>query len=114
MTEESGMGPEDGIVTGIPGEETIVEKELEVGEPSRYKVLLHNDDYTPMDFVVNVLRRFFRHGPDEATRIMFRVHNAGVGVAGVFPREIAETKVHQVATYARKHLHPLKCTMEKE
>lgn len=82
--------------------------------PPRYKVLLLNDDYTPMDFVVEVLMRFFKKSEAEATRIMLQVHHAGVGVAGVYPFEIAETKVNQVMAAASAEGHPLQCTMEPE
>lgn len=82
--------------------------------PPLYKVLLLNDDYTPMDFVVEVLMRFFKKSELEATRIMLQVHHAGVGVAGVYPFEIAETKVNQVMDAASAEGHPLQCTMEPE
>jgi ATP-dependent Clp protease adaptor protein ClpS len=83
-------------------------------KPSLYKVLLLNDDYTPMEFVVHVLERFFGKGREEATRIMLHVHQKGVGVCGVYTFEVAETKVTQVMELARNHQHPLQCTMEKE
>lgn len=82
--------------------------------PSLYKVLLLNDDYTPMQFVIDVLERFFAKSRDEATRIMLHVHHKGVGVCGVYTFEIAETKVAQVIEFARQNQHPLQCTMEKE
>jgi ATP-dependent Clp protease adaptor protein ClpS len=82
--------------------------------PSLYKVLLLNDDYTPMDFVVYVLEHFFNKPSEEATRIMLHVHQKGVGVCGVYTYEVAETKVAQVMNFARQHQHPLQCTMEKE
>lgn len=80
--------------------------------PPPYKVVLVNDDFTPMDFVVLVLRRFFYMGVEGATRIMLQVHTEGKGVCGVFTRDVAETKVAQVNRYARSHSHPLKCQME--
>lgn len=83
-------------------------------KPSMYKVLMLNDDYTPMEFVVYVLEHFFNKGREEATRIMLHVHQRGVGICGVFPYEIAETKVNQVMDMARKEQHPLQCTLEKE
>ena len=83
-------------------------------KPSLYKVLLLNDDYTPMEFVVYVLERFFNKHREEATRIMLHVHQKGVGVCGVYTYEVAETKVTQVMNFARQHQHPLQCTMEKE
>ena len=83
-------------------------------KPPLYKVLLLNDDYTPMDFVVHVLQQFFNKDYEEATRIMLTVHYHGVGVCGVYPYEIAETKVEQVMRLAREHGHPLQCVMEKE
>ena len=82
--------------------------------PSLYKVLLLNDDYTPMEFVIHVLERFFGKNRDDATRIMMHVHTKGVGICGVYTYEIAETKVAQVIEFARQHQHPLQCTMEKE
>ena len=82
--------------------------------PSLYKVLLLNDDYTPMEFVVLVLQRFFGKSAEDATQIMLHVHQKGVGICGVYTYEIAETKVAQVIEFARQHQHPLQCTMEKE
>ena len=82
-------------------------------KPSQYKVLLLNDDYTPMEFVVIVLKRFFRMDMEEATRVMLHVHQRGVGVCGIFPYEVAETKVNQVMDFARQNDHPLQCTLEK-
>jgi ATP-dependent Clp protease adaptor protein ClpS len=81
--------------------------------PTLYRVLLLNDDYTPMEFVVHVIMRFFGKTQDDATRIMLHVHNHGVGECGVFTYEVAETKVTQVMDFARKHQHPLQCVMEK-
>lgn len=82
-------------------------------KPSMYRVLLLNDDYTPMEFVVHVLERYFNKDQQEATQIMLHVHQKGIGVCGIFPFEIAETKVMQVTDLARKNQHPLQCTMEK-
>ncbi len=83
-------------------------------KPSMYKVLLLNDDYTPMEFVVHVLERFFSRGRDDATRIMLHVHQRGIGVCGVYSFEVAETKVAQVIDFSRQNEHPLQCTMEKD
>lgn len=83
-------------------------------KPSLYKVLLLNDDFTPMEFVVLVLQRFFNKGHDDAQRIMLHVHHKGVGICGVYTFEVAEAKVTQVMDFSRQHGHPLKCTMEKE
>lgn len=83
-------------------------------KPSLYKVLLLNDDYTPMEFVVHVLEKYFNKGREDATRIMWHVHRKGVGICGVYTYEVAETKVTQVMDFARQHGHPLQCTMEKE
>jgi ATP-dependent Clp protease adaptor protein ClpS len=83
-------------------------------KPSMYKVLMLNDDYTPMEFVVLVLERFFGKQHEEAVQIMLHVHQKGVGICGVFTYEVAETKVTQVMDFARKHQHPLQCTLEKE
>lgn len=82
--------------------------------PSLYKVLLLNDDYTPMEFVVMVLERFFSKSREDATQIMLHVHQRGVGICGIYTFEVAETKVTQVVEFAREHQHPLQCTMEKE
>jgi ATP-dependent Clp protease adaptor protein ClpS len=83
-------------------------------KPSMYKVLMLNDDYTPMEFVVHVLERFFAKSREEATQIMLHVHRRGVGLCGVFTDEVAETKVNQVTEFARRNQHPLRCTLEKE
>jgi ATP-dependent Clp protease adaptor protein ClpS len=83
-------------------------------KPSMYRVLILNDDYTPMEFVVYVLERFFNRSREDATRIMLHVHQHGVGVCGVYSYEVAETKVAQVLDLARRNEHPLQCTMEKE
>ena len=82
-------------------------------KPSNYKVLMLNDDYTPMEFVVLVLQRFFNMGVEDATRVMLQVHQNGVAVCGVFTYEVAETKVSMVMDYARENQHPLQCTLEK-
>ncbi len=82
-------------------------------KPSQYKVLLLNDDYTPMEFVVMVLKRFFSMDLEQATRVMLHVHQKGVGVCGIFPYEVAETKVNQVMDFAKQNQHPLQCTLEK-
>ncbi|MCA1662491.1 MAG: ATP-dependent Clp protease adapter ClpS [Novosphingobium sp.] len=82
-------------------------------KPSMFKVLMLNDDYTPMEFVVMCLKRFFAMDLEQATRVMLHVHQKGVGVCGIFPYEIAETKVNQVMDFARQNQHPLQCTLEK-
>lgn len=82
-------------------------------KPSQFKVLMLNDDYTPMEFVVMCLKRFFQMDLEQATRVMLHVHQKGVGVCGIFPYEIAETKVNQVMDFARQNQHPLQCTLEK-
>ena len=92
----------------------VVEKtRQQVKPPSMYKVILHNDDYTPMDFVIDVLTRFFNMQYEKASEIMLKVHNEGMAVCGVFTAEVAETKVQQVSIYAKEHEHPLLCTMER-
>ncbi len=97
-----------------PGGEggTETRERSQVVRPPMYKVLLHNDDYTTMEFVVEILTRFFHLDEPHAYQIMMNVHRNGVGVAGVFTHEVAETKVAQVTAYARRQEHPLKCTME--
>lgn len=94
--------------------EVLERTRQETKKPELYKVLLLNDDYTTMDFVVEVLRRVFHKSEEEATRIMLNVHHQGVGVCGSYPMEIAETKVDQVDSLARERGFPLKCTMERE
>ncbi len=96
------------------GTAVITRTRTQTRRPGMYRVLLLNDDYTPMEFVVAVLRKYFSKGPEEATRIMLHVHQHGVGECGVFTYEVAETKVTQVMDYARKHQHPLQCIMEKK
>ncbi|RMD80348.1 MAG: ATP-dependent Clp protease adapter ClpS [Gammaproteobacteria bacterium] len=102
---------------GAPGDADhgaeVQEARPKLKEPPLYKVILLNDDFTPMDFVVEVLERFFRMDRPTATRIMLNVHTKGMGVCGVFTRDVAETKVDQVNRYARSHQHPLLCVMEK-
>jgi ATP-dependent Clp protease adaptor protein ClpS len=90
------------------------ETDQETEEPPMYKVMLLNDDYTTMEFVVEVLVYVFRKSPEEATRIMLNVHRNGVGVCGIYPYEVAETKVNKVETLARENGFPLKCIMERE
>ena len=88
-------------------------KKAKVKLPPMYKVLLLNDDYTPMEFVVLVLQKFFGMSRERATQVMLKVHREGMGICGVYPRDVASTKVQQVAGYARKHQHPLQCVMEE-
>jgi ATP-dependent Clp protease adaptor protein ClpS len=97
-----------------PGTAVITRTKPQVKRPSLYRVLLLNDDYTPMEFVVHVLEHFFAKNREEATQIMLHVHQHGVGECGVYTYEVAETKVTQVMDFARKHQHPLQCVMEKK
>jgi ATP-dependent Clp protease adaptor protein ClpS len=99
---------------GGPSTGVVVKPRPKTKKPAMYKVLMLNDDYTPMEFVVHVLERFFQKNRDEATRIMMHVHRRGVGVCGVYTYEVAETKVTQVMDLARQNQHPLQCTIEKE
>ncbi len=92
----------------------VQEAKPRLQKPQLYKVILLNDDYTPMEFVVIILERFFAKNREDATRIMLHVHQKGIGVCGIYIREIAETKVRQVLSYAQEHKHPLQCTMEPE
>ena len=92
----------------------VQEAKPKLQRPTLYKVILLNDDYTPMEFVVVVLERFFYKNREEATRIMLHVHQKGIGVCGLYTREIAETKVRQVTAFAQEHQHPLQCTLEPE
>jgi len=99
---------------GAPGTSVITKTKPQTKRPSMYRVLLLNDDYTPMEFVVHVLERFFNKDREAATRIMLHVHHHGIGECGVYTYEVAETKVTQVMDFARKHQHPLQCVMEKK
>ncbi len=113
----AGGGPGGGKRSGDEGDGKtgiVTKTRPKTKRPSLYKVLILNDDYTPMEFVVHVLERFFNKGREEATSIMLHVHHKGVGICGVFTYEVAETKVTQVMDFARQHQHPLQCTMEKE
>ena len=97
-----------------PGTGVITERKVSPKIPSLYRVMLLNDDYTPMEFVIAVLEKFFHKNHADATKIMLNVHNQGTGICGIFPYEVAETKVSVVTEYSREHEHPLQCTMEKE
>jgi ATP-dependent Clp protease adaptor protein ClpS len=99
---------------GAPGTAVITKTKPQTKRPSLYRVLLLNDDYTPMEFVVHVLERFFNKDQETAHRIMMHVHQHGIGECGVYTYEVAETKVTQVMDFARKHQHPLQCVMEKK
>ncbi len=100
-----GNGPGTGVITKV---------KPRTKKPAMYKVVLLNDDYAPMEFVIIVLEKFFGKSHEEATRIMLHVHQRGVGICGVYPYEIAETKVTQVIDLARKNEHPLQCMLEKD
>jgi ATP-dependent Clp protease adaptor protein ClpS len=97
-----------------PGTSVITKTKPQTKRPSLYRVLILNDDYTPMEFVVHVLERFFGKDHEAATRIMLHVHHHGIGECGIYTYEVAETKVTQVMDFARKHQHPLQCVMEKK
>ena len=103
--KDNNNGADTGVVTRV---------KPTTKKPSMYKVLLLNDDYTPMEFVVYVLERFFNKRSEEATQIMLHVHQRGVGICGVYSYEVAETKVTQVMDFARQNEHPLQCTLEKD
>ena len=121
MDDDDDFGQQDGGGTDGNGEENpeeesglLLKTRPKTKKPAMYKVLLLNDDYTPMEFVVHVLQNFFNKNQQEATDIMLHVHRRGVGVCGIFTYEVAETKVAQVMDYARQNEQPLQCTMEKE
>src|SRR5690242_20408288 len=99
---------------GGPGTAVITKTKPQTKRPNMYRVLILNDDYTPMEFVVHVLERFFGKDHEAATRIMLHVHHHGIGECGIYTYEVAETKVTQVMDFARKHQHPLQCVMEKK
>ena len=96
-----------------PGDEVLIRERVETETPAMYQVLLLNDDFTPMEFVVDILQSFFRLSRDEATRVMLTIHNHGVGLCGIFTFEVAETKAARVNRYARQNQHPLQCTIEE-
>ena len=98
---------------GRHGTAIITRTKSRTKRPNLYRVLLLNDDYTPMEFVVIVLQKFFAMTRERATQVMLKVHREGIGVCGVYPRDVASTKVQQVAAYSRKHQHPLQCVMEE-
>ena len=112
MSDE-GKDDEGGTGTTGPGVGIATRTRTRTKKPSLYKVLMLNDDYTPMEFVVLCLQRFFRMDMEAATRVMLHVHQKGVGVCGTFSYEVAETKVSQVMDFARQNQHPLQCTLEK-
>ena len=114
MSDDKNSGGGSGNGGNAPGTTVVTKPRPKTKKPAMYKVLMLNDDYTPMEFVVHVLERFFQKNRDEATRIMLHVHRRGVGVCGVFTYEVAETKVTQVMDLARQNQHPLQCTIEKE
>ncbi len=109
MQKDKGSDPNSDTGTGL-----ATKTKPKTKKPSLYRVLLLNDDFTPMEFVVHVLERFFLKSQQQATEIMLHVHNHGVGECGVFTYEVAETKVTQVMDFAQKHQHPLQCVMEKK
>jgi ATP-dependent Clp protease adaptor protein ClpS len=111
---ELGMGDKPSFRGDAPKGEVVTKTRAKTQRPSLYKVLLLNDDYTPMEFVIQVLQRFFNKNSEDAVRIMLHVHHNGVGICGVYTFEVAETKVAQVIEFARQNQHPLQCTMEKE
>jgi ATP-dependent Clp protease adaptor protein ClpS len=111
MSDEKPRGPDE----QFEGDELVITKyKPRTEKPPLYKVLLLNDDFSPMDFVILVLKKFFTKSEAEATRIMLQVHTEGAGLAGIYTFEVAETKVYSVNEFSRRHKHPLKCIMEKE
>ncbi|MBN34306.1 MAG: ATP-dependent Clp protease adapter ClpS [Rhodospirillaceae bacterium] len=109
MSDDDKRSGDDRPETGV-----VTKTRPKTKKPSMYKVLLLNDDYTPMEFVVYVLQKFFHKNSDEAAQIMLHVHQNGVGICGVYPFDVAETKVTQVIDYARQNDHPLQATLEKD
>lgn len=101
------------MATHKQSDSVLEAQKSKVKPPPMFKVLLLNDDFTPMDFVVLVLQKFFSMTREQATQVMLKVHREGMGVCGVFPRDVAATKVEQVSSYARQHQHPLACVMEE-
>ncbi len=113
ITLANSTGDDEGA-GGNTGVGVATKTRTRTAKPALYKVLMLNDDYTPMEFVVLTLQRFFKMTIEDATRVMLHVHQRGVGVCGIFTYEVAETKVNQVIDFAREHQHPLQCTMEKD
>jgi ATP-dependent Clp protease adaptor protein ClpS len=111
--EDEGGGDGTGVTDGEGQVGIATKTRAKPKKPRQYKVLMLNDDYTPMEFVVMCLKRFFRMDLEQATRVMLHVHQRGVGVCGIYPYEVAETKVNQVMDFARENQHPLQCTLEK-
>ena len=101
------------MATQFRDDSVLEARKSKLKPPPMYKVMLLNDDYTPMEFVVLVLQKFFSMTRERATQVMLKVHREGMGVCGVYPRDVAATKVEQVAAYSRKHQHPLQCVMEE-
>lgn len=115
MSDPDGpQGPDGGSVDGDSRTGLATRTRVRTKKPSLYRVMLLNDDYTPMEFVVFILERFFNKSREEATRIMLHVHQKGVGLCGVYTYEVAETKVAQVLDMAQRNEHPLQCVMEKD
>ena len=112
--KDTGDGNNDGKGKSGSGTGIVTKTRPKTKKPSLYKVLLLNDDYTPMEFVVHILEKFFAKSREDAVEVMLHVHRHGVGICGVFTYEVAETKVAQVIEFSRRHQHPLQCTMEKE
>ena len=113
--KDSGDNNDDGKNgSGNTGTGIVTKTRPKTKKPSLYKVLLLNDDYTPMEFVVHILEKIFGKNREEAVDVMLHVHRHGVGICGVYTFEVAETKVAQVIEFSRRHQHPLQCTMEKE
>lgn len=108
------MQDEDGNDGGDTGTGVVTRTRTKTKKPSLYRVLLLNDDFTPMEFVIMILEKFFSKSREQATQIMLHVHNNGVGECGIYTYEVAETKVTQVMDYAQKNQHPLQCVMEKK
>ena len=98
---------------GRPGVGTVVKAKPKTKKPSMYRVLLLNDDYTPMEFVVGVLQKFFGKSREQATQIMLKVHREGRGICGVYPKDVAASKVNLVTEFTKQHQHPLQCCMEE-
>ena len=114
LPEQMADGDRKGRNEQGPGTSVITKTKPQTKRPNLYRVLILNDDYTPMEFVVHVLEKFFSRDHEAATRIMLHVHHHGIGECGIYTYEVAETKVTQVMDFARKHQHPLQCVMEKK
>ena len=114
LSQTNSNSGSDSVSEGASQTDVVVEKKSQVQRPPLYKVLLHNDDYTTMDFVILIMKKYFGKSQEQAMDIMLNIHQNGVGICGVYTYEVAETKCQKVTLFSRQSSHPLKCTIEKK